>query len=84
LIRKQNYDAFDVSVFSCLEGVAKPERKIYELTLDRLATPAGQTLFIDDRQDFIDGAQRVGLQTILFKNVEQLKKNLAGFALNVV
>jgi len=77
LIRKQKYDVFDVEVFSCLEGTAKPERKIYEITLDRLGTPAGQTLFIDDRQDFIDGAQKVGLQTILFKNIEQLKKDLA-------
>ena len=77
LIRKQKYDVFDVEVFSCLEGTAKPERKIYEIALDRLGTPAGQTLFIDDRQDFIDGAQRVGLHTILFKNIEQLKKDLA-------
>ncbi len=84
LIRKQKYDLFDVAVFSCLEGVTKPERKIYEITLDRLGTPAGNALFIDDKQDFIDGAQRVGLQTILFKNVEQLKKDLTRFALNVV
>lgn len=77
LIHRQKYDMFDVSVFSCLEGTAKPERKIYELTLDRLGTQAGQTLFIDDRQDFIDGAKQVGLETILFKDVNQLKKELA-------
>ena len=77
LIRRQQYDIFDVEVFSCLEGTAKPERKIYEIALDRLATPAGNTLFIDDKPDFIDGAQRVGIQTILFKDVNQLKKELA-------
>jgi epoxide hydrolase-like predicted phosphatase len=84
LIRKQKYDVFDVEVFSCLEGITKPDRKIYDLTLDRLRIPAGQTLFIDDRQDFIDGAKQAGLQTILFKNVNQLKKDLAGLSLNVV
>jgi len=84
LIHKQKYDVFDVEVFSCLEGTAKPERKIYEITLDRLTTPAGQTLFIDDRQDFIDGAKRVGLQTILFKDVDRLKKDIAGFFTNIV
>lgn len=77
LIRKQKYDLFDVAVFSCLEGTAKPERKIYEITLDRLGTPAGNTLFIDDKQDFIDGAKQVGLKTILFKDVNQLKKEFA-------
>jgi epoxide hydrolase-like predicted phosphatase len=81
---RQTYDAFDVVVLSCLEGVSKPQRKIYEITLDRLGTSAGQTLFIDDRQDYIDGAKLVGIKTILFKDVVRLKKNLARFSLNVV
>jgi len=79
LFHKQKYDIFDVEVFSCLEGTKKPERKIYELALDRLRTPAGQTIFIDDRQDYINGAKQVGLKTILFRDVDQLKKDLAGF-----
>ncbi|MCJ7729357.1 MAG: HAD-IA family hydrolase, partial [Sedimentisphaerales bacterium] len=81
---KQTYDAFDVVVLSCLEGVSKPQRKIYEITLDRLGTSAEQTLFIDDRQDYIDGAKLVGIKTILFKDVVRLKKDLARFSLNVV
>ena len=74
---EQTYDAFDVVVRSCLEGISKPQREIYEITLARLGTPAKQTLFIDDRQDFIDGAKRVGLQTIQFKGLDQFKKDLA-------
>jgi epoxide hydrolase-like predicted phosphatase len=81
---KQTYDAFDVVVLSCLEGISKPQREIYEITLARLGTPAKQTLFIDDRQDYIDGAKQAGLQTILFKDVDRLKKDLARFSLNVV
>jgi FMN phosphatase YigB (HAD superfamily) len=77
LFHKQKYDMFDVEVFSCLEGTKKPERKIYEITLDRLRTPADQTLFIDNKQDFIDGAKQAGLEVILFKNVNQLKTDLA-------
>jgi putative hydrolase of the HAD superfamily len=71
--KRQKYDVFDATVFSCIEGVSKPNRAIYERTLNRLATSADQTIFIDDRQDYIDGAKQVGLQTVLFKNVEQLK-----------
>ncbi|MGA2172812.1 MAG: HAD family phosphatase [Sedimentisphaerales bacterium] len=77
LIRKQKYNVFDVEVFSCLEGITKPDRKIYDLTLARLGTPAGRTLFIDDKQDFIDGAKRAGLQTVLFKNIDNFKKDIA-------
>ena len=77
LILKQKYDMFDVAVFSCLEGTTKPERKIYEITLDRLRTPADQTLFVDDKQGNIDGAIQVGLQTILFEGIDRLIKDLA-------
>jgi len=84
LINKQKYDVFDVTVLSCLEGTAKPGRKIYDLTLARLGIPAEQALFIDDKQPNIDGAKQAGLQTILFKNTEKLKKDIAGFFPNIV
>jgi putative hydrolase of the HAD superfamily len=75
---KQNYDMFDVQVFSCLEGIRKPQMEIYKLTLNRLGVSSAQTLFIDDKPDYIAGAERVGINTILFKNIDQLKKNLKG------
>jgi HAD superfamily hydrolase (TIGR01509 family) len=84
IINKQKYDAFDVTVLSCLEGTAKPGRKIYDLTLDRLGIPARQALFIDDKQENIEGAKQAELQTILFKSVEKLKKNIAGLFPNIV
>jgi len=84
IINKQKYDAFDVTVLSCLEGTAKPGRKIYDLTLDRLGIPARQALFIDNKQENIEGAKQAELQTILFKSVEKLKKNIAGLFPNIV
>ena len=84
LINKLKYDVFDVTVLSCLEGTAKPGRKIYEIALERLGVSAEQSLFIDDRQDFIDGAKQVGLQTILFKNADNFKKDIARLFPNLV
>jgi putative hydrolase of the HAD superfamily len=81
---KQNYDMFNVQVFSCLEGIRKPQMEIYKLTLNRLGVSSGQTLFIDDRPDYIAGAERVGINAILFKNIDQLKKDLSMFSLNMV
>lgn len=74
---QQRYDVFDVLIFSCNERTAKPERKIYELTLKRLHTTAANTVFIDDNQDYIDGAKAAGLNTILFENTEQVKEELS-------
>ena len=75
---EQNYDIFDVLVFSCVEGVMKPDRKIYEITLQRLGSLPGQAVFIDDRQDYIKGAQEAGLNTVFFKSIDQVKDELAG------
>jgi len=74
---------FDVYVFSCVEGTAKPHRRIYELTLDRLGAKAQETVFIDDRQDYIDGGKRAGLVTILFEGIEQLKNELARLSVRI-
>lgn len=75
--QQQKHDMFDVLVFSCAEGLMKPQRKIYEITLDRLGSKAQQTVFIDDREDFTEGAKQTGLHTILFENINQLDSELA-------
>jgi putative hydrolase of the HAD superfamily len=75
---ERNYDMFDVLVFSCVEGAMKSERRIYEITLERLGSRAGQAVFIDDRQDYIRGAEDIGLNTILFKSIGQVKDELVG------
>lgn len=80
---EKRYDIFDVTVFSCLEGTIKPEREIYEITLNRLGVKPEEAVFIDDREKNIDGAERVGIKGILFKNPEQAKKELASFSVNV-
>lgn len=74
--REQNYDMFDVLVFSCVEGIAKPDQEIYEITLSRLGSKAQQTAFIDDRPDYVRGAAEAGLHAILFENIAQLKSEL--------
>jgi putative hydrolase of the HAD superfamily len=73
------YDMFDVLVFSCAEGTSKPERRIYELTVQRLGVEAGQSVFIDDKPEYIKGAQKAGLNTILFESISQVKSELARF-----
>jgi len=74
--KEQDYPVFDVTVASCEEGVCKPDARIYDITLQRLGTAAAETVFIDDRPDFIKGAEAVGMKTILYDNLEQVKTKL--------
>ena len=75
-LHEQNYRMFDVFVFSCEEGTAKPEKKIYEITLERLGSEAQRTVFTDDRLDYIQGAREAGLNAILFESIDQFKSEL--------
>ena len=81
--RGLDYDMFDVSIFSCVEKTMKPERKIYEITLERLGAKAGQTIFIDDRPDYVQGAREAGINAIIFKNIEQVKSEFVRLGVKV-
>ena len=79
----QRYEIFDVRVFSCLEGVKKPDRKIYKLTLKKLGSQPEQAIFINDKQEYIDGAKDVGINTVLFQDINQVKKELNGLGVRI-
>jgi len=72
----QQHDVFDEAVFSCEEGTCKPERRIYEIALERLGAQPKEAVFIDDRKDFIGGAKEIGMEAILFTSPGQVKKEL--------
>lgn len=68
------YDDFDPVVLSHEEGLLKPERRLYEITLERLGLPANECLFIDNEVDALPPAQALGMETIHFESIEQLKE----------
>lgn len=77
--REKKYEFFDVTVFSCIEKTAKPDRKIYEIALDRLAVKPHEAVFVDDKEENIAAAKNIGINTILFKDSDQFKKELFSF-----
>jgi epoxide hydrolase-like predicted phosphatase len=68
---------FNEVVVSSDVGMIKPSRDIYDLMLERLGVPAEAAVFIDDRPVNIDGAERVGMKTILFTTNQQFEAELA-------
>lgn len=69
-------DIFRLFVSSCFVGLRKPERDIYRLALEVTQTPPDQCCFIDDRALNLEGAMRMGMQTIEMKSPEQLRLEL--------
>jgi len=77
--RELSYDMFDELIFSCAEGAAKPEEKIYKIAISKLNLKPEQAVLIDDKAEFINGAKKAGLEGIVFKNLNQVKKELEKF-----
>ncbi len=80
---EKGYRFFDATIFSCVVGVKKPEWGIYEITLNRLGVHPKEAIFIDDKEENIRGAEEVGINAILFKSLEQLKKELSNFSIRI-
>jgi putative hydrolase of the HAD superfamily len=55
---------FDVVVESSIEGLRKPDPRIYHLVLDRLSVRADETVFLDDLGINLKPARSMGMTTI--------------------
>jgi len=57
---------FPLRVYSCVFGVPKPNPRIFEETLHRLALPAEETAYVGDKPRIdVKGARQVGMATVL-------------------
>lgn len=67
-----NAAMFDDMVFSAEVGLAKPDRRIFELAVYRLRVKPAEAIFIDDVQKNVEVAQAIGLAGILYQNTRQV------------
>ncbi len=67
---------FKVAFSSCYVGLRKPDPAIYRRALDILGSDPARTLFIDDRQENVDGAVGAGMRAIRFTGAEALRAEL--------
>jgi HAD superfamily hydrolase (TIGR01509 family) len=52
-------------------GTRKPERRIYEITLEELGVPAEAALFVDDLEINCDAARELGMTAVWFRDTNQ-------------
>ena len=77
--------AFDVVVESAVEGLRKPDPRIYELVCERLGVDAAEAVFLDDLGINLKPARAMGMTTIKVVDPDDALAELAailGFALD--
>jgi epoxide hydrolase-like predicted phosphatase len=78
-------DVFEIVVESALEGLRKPDPRIYRIALERLGVAAAETVFLDDIGRNLKPARELGMITIKVEDEAQALGELAevlGFALD--
>ncbi|XP_007443402.2 bifunctional epoxide hydrolase 2-like [Python bivittatus] len=67
---------FDVVIESCRIGLQKPDPKIYEYALHELKATPEEVIFLDDIGANLKPAQKMGMTTVLVKDVDSALKQL--------
>ncbi|HRY36934.1 MAG TPA: HAD family phosphatase [Candidatus Magasanikbacteria bacterium] len=70
------YSYFKHLILSHEIGIIKPDKLIYKIALDKISAQANECIFIDDQEKVLIPAKKLGMKTILFQSVDQLKKEL--------
>lgn len=70
-------DYFEAFFSSCYLGVRKPDREIYGLALKITQRNPEECVLIDDRSLNLECARELGMHTIQFKSLAQLRDDLS-------
>jgi len=84
--RRECYGVFDFKILSFEIGVRKPDKKVYEILLERLKEEGigpEEAVFVDDRKENLGPAEDLGINTILFEDSEQMIRDLRGLGVEV-
>ena len=80
-------DEFSHHTFSHRLGIAKPDAAIYRHAVEGLGVPAGEILFVDDREENILAARAAGMVAVQYLGhagfVEEMERMGLGWLLGV-
>lgn len=73
---ERKYPHFDAFIYSCGLNLAKPDTRIYEEMARKLGVKPFESVFIDDKQENIEGAENAGMKGVLFTGSKQIESYL--------
>lgn len=77
------YEMADAVIISGEIGFQKPHKEAFDALFQKLNVLPEETIFIDDAQRSLEKAGEIGYHPILFKDNEQLKKDLQNFGISL-
>ena len=79
LLNQGNYDIFDEVYASNLMGISKPDPDFYWHILNKEGIKPENTVFVDDTEENIISAQKIGINSILFTDSKSLRQQIKTF-----
>jgi HAD superfamily hydrolase (TIGR01509 family) len=74
---------FSIFINSSEVGLEKPDSRIYFMALERMGLKPEESVFIDDTEENVLGARKIGMQGILFTDYQNLIIDLKSLGLNL-
>jgi len=76
LLNQGSYEIFDEVYASNLMGISKPDPDFYWHILNKEEIKPENTIFIDDTEENIISAQKIGINSIFFTDSDSLKQQI--------
>ena len=64
---------FDGGIYSYQEHIIKPDKRIYNLLIDKYNLKRSETIFFDDKEKNVISAINQGISSYVFKSIEDIK-----------
>ena len=80
LLNQGVYDIFDEVYASNLMGISKPDPNFYWHILNKEGIKPENTIFVDDTEENIISAQKIGINSILFTDSNSLRQQIKTFS----
>ena len=64
---------FDGGAYSHIEHLKKPDEKFFLFLINRYNINIEESIYFDDRMKNIEAAKNLGLKTVLFKSIDDVK-----------
>lgn len=70
------FSLFDDIIISAEIGMIKPDKEIFDYFLTKHNTEADKCIFIDDQEQNVLAAEKIGIKSFQYKNFNDIKDNL--------
>ena len=67
---------FDGGIYSYQEHIIKPDKRIYNLLINKYNLKKSETVFFDDKEKNVISAINQGINSYVFKSIEDIKNNI--------